>query len=115
MSLKGVIIEESLKDNRMLNDITITAVRISKEEEPQSRWHVYTVLVGKQQIESIAKNLKEGTWYTHFWDNQGNVTAIFSGSKVFDFNYHNKQTWEAAIAYGLKLGIPKDQLDFPID
>lgn len=104
--LKGCIIEESLKDPRIVNGFKVTKVRIT------SVWHVYTVLVDKKQIETIAKNLKEGTWYAHFWDEQGNMTAVFSGGKTFNFNYHDKSTWKAAVDHGLELGIPQNQLHF---
>lgn len=39
---KGIIVEESLSDNRTLNDLEITRVEISKEENLQDRWHLYT-------------------------------------------------------------------------
>ena len=47
---KGVIIEESLADNRILNDFKIIEFRISKEENPADRWHIYTVQVSKEDI-----------------------------------------------------------------
>lgn len=55
---KGIIIEESLNDNRILNDLEIIKVKISKEENPLDRWHLYTVKVSKEDIDRLSKNIK---------------------------------------------------------
>jgi hypothetical protein len=109
---KGIIIEESLLDNRIITDLERKDVKISKEEEPSERWHLYSVYVSEEDIEKLSKNIKE-KWYMHFWKNK-KVIAIFKDKK-FEFDYDDKSTWQDAIDYGLKIGIPKEQLDFPID
>ncbi|HUT21776.1 MAG TPA: hypothetical protein VMX18_00005 [Candidatus Bipolaricaulota bacterium] len=109
---KGVIVEESLEDNRILNDFKIIEFRISKEENPADRWHLYTVQVSKEDIVRLSKNIKQ-KWYMHFWKGR-NVIAIFKDKK-FEFNFDDKSTWKPVVEYGLSLGIPKEQLDFPID
>jgi hypothetical protein len=112
MKFKGVIIEESLKDNRILNRLKIISIKISTEENSNERWHLYKVLVSEKEIDELSKNLKQG-WYMHFWEGR-NVVVIFKNKK-FRFNYDNKKEWELAIDYGLSIGIPKEQLDFPIE
>lgn len=109
---KGVIVEESLSDNRILNDLKIVDFRISKEENPSDRWHLYTVNVSKEEIEKLSKNIKT-KWYMHFWKGR-NIIAIFKNKK-FEFNFDDKSTWKPVIEYGLSLGIPREQLDFPIE
>lgn len=109
---KGVIVEESLEDNRILNDFKIIEFRISKEENPADRWHLYIVQVSKEDIVRLSKNIKQ-KWYMHFWKGR-NVIAIFKDKK-FEFNFDDKSTWKPVVEYGLSLGIPKEQLDFPID
>jgi hypothetical protein len=109
---KGIIVEESLKDNRILNDLKIIKVKISKEENPSDRWHLYTVNVSEEEINKLSEIIKD-KWYMHFWKGR-EVIAIFKGRK-FKFNYDNKSAWNDAVNYGLSLGIPKEQLDFPID
>ena len=109
---KGIIVEESLSDNRILNDIGIIKVEISKEKNPQDRWHLYTVKVSKEDIDKLSKNIKP-KWYMHFWKGR-EVIAIFK-DKQFKFDYDNKSEWKPVVDYGLSLGIPKEQLDFPID
>jgi hypothetical protein len=42
-SYKGTIVEESLVDNRILNGLEIIDFKISDDENPADRWHLYTV------------------------------------------------------------------------
>lgn len=109
---KGTIVEESLIDNRVINDFEIVGSRISKDENPADRWHLYTVLVSREDIEKLYQNIKP-KWYMHFWQGR-DIIAIFQGQK-FEFNYDDKTSWEPAINFGLSIGIPKEQLDFLID
>jgi len=109
---KGIIVEESLSDNRILNDLAIIKVEISKEENSLDRWHLYTVKVSKEDVDKLSKNIKP-KWYMHFWKERS-VIVIFKDKK-FEFNYDNKSEWKSAVNYGLSLGVPKEQLDFPID
>ncbi len=109
---KGTIVEESLEDNRILNDFEIIGFRISKAENPAYRWHLYTVLVSLEDIARLSENIKT-KWYMHFWKDR-EVIAIFQGKK-FVFNFDDKTTWEPAVSHGLSLGIPAEQLDFPIE
>ncbi|MEI6296864.1 MAG: hypothetical protein WCO84_04440 [bacterium] len=110
---RGTIIEESLSDNRVLNNVEITSLKISEEENPQDRWHLYTVSVSREDIEKLSCFIKAGKWYMHFWKDR-EIIAVFK-DKVFDFNYDNKDSWKNAVDHGLSLGIPREQLDFIIE
>jgi len=105
---RGVVIEESLVDNRIINNFEIIKIKISNE----NRWHLYTILVSEKDIEELSKCIKD-SWYMHFWKDR-QVIAIFQGKK-FQFDYDNKETWQPVIEYGLSVGVPKEQLDFPIE
>ncbi len=107
---KGTIVEESLEDNRILNDITIVGVRISRDENPSDRWHLYTVNVSHHDIDTLSKYIKAGKWYMHFW-NGNDVIAVYK-DRIFEFNYDAKETWKEALEYGRSLEIPEDQLTF---
>jgi hypothetical protein len=108
---KGVIVEESLEDNRSINDMEIISVRISDDEMPVNRWHLYTVKVSLQDIGNLSHRIKAG-WYMHFW--RGNdVIAVFR-DKTFMFAHDDRATWEPVVRYGIAQGIPSKQLDFPI-
>lgn len=111
---KGTIVEESLTDNRIINDLKIIAVKISSDENPEDRWHLYTVLVTNEDIEKLSKSIKP-KWYMHFWNNRDkNIIAIFKDKK-FEFDYDDKSSWIPAVEYGISLGIPEEQLDFIIN
>lgn len=109
---KGIIVEESLGDNRVLNKLDIVKFEITGEENASDRWHLCTVNVSENEIIFLSKIIKN-KWYMHFWKGR-KVKAIFK-NKVFDFDFDDKASWKEAVDYGLSLGIPKEQLDFPID
>ncbi len=110
--MTGTIVEESLKDNRFLNELDIKSIHITDNHKPEDRWHLYKVDISEQQIEALSGQLKSEKWYAHFWDSQ-NILAVFP-NKIFKFNRTDKSTWRPAIEYGLSIGIPEEQLDFLI-
>jgi len=109
---KGCIVEESLTDNRILNNIEIIKVRITKEQESEKRWHIYNSLLTEEEINKIHLLLKQG-WYMHFW--KDNKMIVLFKRKKFILDINNKSTWKQAIDYGLSINIPKEQLDFEME
>lgn len=105
-SFRGMIVEESLADPSVINHLSIKGVQIT---DP-GRWHVYTVELTDHQIGGCQNWLKEGPWYMHFW--RGDEIIVVFKERIFRFSRHDKSTWTEAIAHGLKLAIPKEQLDF---
>lgn len=106
---KGCIVEESLDDNRVLNNLETVAVRITQEENSEQRWHIYNALLTEDDIERIHPHLKQG-WYLHVW-NEKIMIILFKGKK-FMVDANDKKTWKKAIDYGLSCDIPEEQLDF---
>lgn len=113
MNYTGTIVEESLIDNRYLNNLSIIGVRISSTDIAADRWHMYKVTITEDQIKDLANQLKPEQWYMHFW-NGDDVIAVFPG-KVFRFNYSDKTSWSDAVNYGKSINIPEEQLDFLIN
>ncbi|MFC1733934.1 hypothetical protein ACFL6I_26835 [candidate division KSB1 bacterium] len=111
---KGTIIKESLTDDSILNQLEV--IREWTEEDQDSSegvWHLYTVLVSKDDISTIQPYLKrEEGWYTHFWK-ENNVIVVFR-DKTFEIDSTDKSTWKDAVDYGLSVGVPIEQLDFLI-
>ena len=107
----GIVVEESLTDNRVLNGLTISKVHITNQINPSDRCHMYEVAVSKEEIEELSRNIF-GKWYMHFWKDT-DIIAIFN-DKIFEFNYEDKDTWSEVLEYGRSLGLPEAQLDFPI-
>ena len=99
---KGTIVQESLTDDRILNDFIFLDFRVTKDKNPNDRWHLFTVQASEKLVIKLAKYLKSEKWYAHFW-------------KTFRFKYNDKSTWHKAVEYGKSIGIPEKQLDFLID
>ena len=106
---KGTIIENSLVDKGILDKVQIQKTRQAGD------WVLHDVLVEESQISELSKALASGPWYIHLWQSgQDDVKVIFKG-KVFDIKFSDKSTWAGAVAYGKSIGIPDEQLDFPMD
>ena len=111
MKYRGVIIEESLAENRILNEMVILKMYITGHENKIDRWHLFEVEIDENSIEKVSKEIT-GKWYAHFWHGT-NVIAVFQ-NKIIKFNYMDKNTWKDVLEYGRELNIPEEQLDFPI-
>ena len=111
MKYRGIIIEESLNDNRILNNMAILKMHISGNEQKSDRWHLFEVEIEEEYIETVSNQIFDG-WYAHFWHGT-DIIAIFANKKM-RFNYLDKKTWNDVLEYGRKLNIPEEQLDFPI-
>lgn len=110
---KGTIVQESLVDDSILNDLEIVKFKVTDDENPSDRWHLFTILAAPEQIKKLSSNLKSEKWYAHFW-NGNDVIAVFP-NKIFNFKHSDKSTWKETVEYGKSLGIPVEQLDFAIE
>jgi len=111
LKYRGIIVEEGLNNNRILNNVTVLKMHITGHEQKSERWHLFEVEIEEEFIENVAKEIV-GNWYAHFWHGT-DVIAVFS-NKLIKFNYLDKNTWKEVMEYGRKLDIPEEQLDFPI-
>lgn len=106
---KGTIIENSLTSKDILSRF-----KINKTWQSGS-WVLHDVLIEEDQIFELSKYLENGPWYIHVWQpGNDNVKVIFK-NKVFGIKFSNKSSWADAVSYGKSIGIPEEQLDFPID
>ncbi|TRZ53428.1 hypothetical protein D4R99_00840 [bacterium] len=106
---KGTIIENSLKDRSILDQIEVIK-RYNLED-----WTLDDVLVKNEQIQNLQNCLDKGPWYIHLWEEgKDNIKVIFR-DKIFDIKFSDKSSWINAVAYGKSIGIPEEQLDFLID
>lgn len=110
-SFTGTIIEESLEDNRIINQFEIKSMEITGEDEKEKRWHIYNVInVQEKQITELSKNLKDKKYYSHFW-NKDFVVVVFK-DKYFKYKKGDLSEVQKIIDYGTSLDIPLEQLDF---
>lgn len=110
---KGTIVQESLIDDRILNEFEIVKYKVTNDDDHEKRWHLISVQDTEEQINKLSANLKPGKWYAHFWSDD-DVIAIFP-NRIFYFKHSDKSTWVKALEFGKSLGIPKEQLDFLIE
>jgi hypothetical protein len=111
---KGTIVQESLVDDRVLNDFKIVKFRVTDAEKPEDRWHLFTFNADEKQIEKLSKQLKYA-WYAHFWQPNHNDMIVIFQNKLFRIKYKDKSTWKEAVEYGKSMNIPDEQLDFLIE
>lgn len=106
---KGTIIENSLSDKNILSKVKIQNTRHADD------WILHDVLAEEASISELSKSLADGPWYIHLWKpGKDDVKVIFK-NKIFDIKFSDKSTWTDAVGYGKSIGIPDEQLDFPID
>lgn len=119
MSYEGVVIEESLRDKRVLRALNIVSTRTETVTEEHrtpwlKKWTLHTVVVEADAAEPTASQLSEALqpnyWYADFKDEQTHY-VIFS-QRIFTVDRREPAQYQAVVEYGLGLGIPDYQLDF---
>jgi len=120
MNYKGVIIQESLADMSVLDDIKILKTQIHPTTEKHrtpwvKQWTLHTIEVpqnkGSKVAERLSKSLdKDHSWYADY-KNDSYHFIIFQG-KVFKVDLNNPVLYTEAKKYGVSLGIPEYQVDF---
>lgn len=122
MDFEGVIIEESLSNKSLLNDIEIKSTKI-EEATPRhktpwlSQWTLHTVTISESRADQVAKALSNSLDYSHgtswYADFKNDTTHyIIFQNKIFVIDRSKKEDYEKATAYGISLGIPPYQVDF---
>ena len=110
---KGVIIKESLENEKILDKIRIVRTRVTGLEMQGGRYHFLYFELEDEYLGSFLKETKitiKNKWYTHICkDNE--MIVIFSG-KVFRFKESQTDKLEDARSYGLSIGIIKEQMPF---
>jgi len=106
---KGTIIENSLSDKSILDKLKI------KKTYHSGDWILHDVHVDGEQIIELSKYLANGPWYIHLWKQGEDEIKVIFKDKIFDIKFSDKSTWADAVTYGKSIGIPEEQLDFPID
>ena len=119
MSLRGDVIEESLKDKSVLKELKIVSTRLEKVTKDHKtpwlkQWTLDTIEVDEKDAAELAKKLSQALednyWYIDY-KNEDTHYVIFP-DKVFKVDRKNVENYRPAVNYGLSLGIPIYQLDF---
>lgn len=105
----AIIVDKSLKDLGILNQLNV----IGKIKD--GGWELFKISVSEEDIEKtkklIKENLTKGSWYYHFYNEDGSKLIIVFREKTFETD-NNPENWNEAIEYGQSINIPKEQLDF---
>jgi len=121
MNYKGVIIEESLKNKEILNEVRILSTKAEQVTEKHKtphlkQWILHTVEVVENKADEVAKKIiqnlesEPNSWYADY-KNEETHYIIFPG-RIFKVDRKSKEQYEEATKYGLSLGIPDYQVDF---
>lgn len=119
---RGVIIEESLKDKRVLTEVNVTKTRVSRVTDEHrtpwlTQWTLHTVKMPPAKAWPVARLLSRslddshgGSWYADFRNDRFHF--IVFRSKIFKVDTQKPEEYVEARKYGRGLGIPDYQLDF---
>lgn len=117
MSLRGLLLKESLVDDSALDLVQVISTELSRIEDavpPQPRW--WTIVRfeadargGDEILQRFSAALNSG-WYLHCWTDS-HIFVAFPG-RVFKYRRGDQTGRDEAIAYGLSVGIPRHQLDW---
>ena len=124
MNYTGIIIEESLRDTSVLNEVTILETKVEPITPEHmtpwlTQWTLHTVEIPEEMAEDFAEKLSRSfdkehpDWYADF-KNDVYHFIVFAG-KIFKVNRANPTRYKDAKAYGASIGIPEYQLDFVPD
>ncbi|HLD57746.1 MAG TPA: hypothetical protein VJA47_05535 [archaeon] len=119
---KGVIIEESLEKKDVLRKVNIVKTNVEQVGEEHKtpwleKWTLHTVAIQENQAENISKEISKsldskhgGSWYADFKSDKLHY-IVFRG-KIFKVDRSKPEQYKKVTKYGLRLGIPKYQVDF---
>jgi hypothetical protein len=122
MNYRGSIVEESLEDRSILNDLKMTLGPVQEEvtEKHQTPWvrqwtHRFVEIPlesAREFAERLSKALdSKHAWYADFKTDFDHY--IIFREKVFHVTDRtSKEQYDQATQFGLSLGIPAYQLDF---
>jgi hypothetical protein len=120
--LIGNVIEESLADRATLSEVTILQTWVETATDYHQtpwleRWTIHRVAVPEQRGAAVAERFREAldtehahAWYVDFKNEE--IHYIAFADKVFRVPRESEQRYAEAIEHGIKLGIPRYQLDF---
>lgn len=120
MNYTGVVIEESLEDKSVLNDVKIVETEVEPVTEKHKtpwikQWTLHTVEIRESLADSVAEKISQSLDHEHSWyadfKNDSFHYVIFR-DKFFKVDRSKREQYGDVTKYGISLGIPDYQLDF---
>ena len=120
MNYKGVVIEESLQDLKILKRLKIITTKVeqvtgSHKTPWLKQWTLHAVEIDESNAQNIADKISTAldsghNWYADFKNDKYHF--IIFRDKVFKVNRNKPEDYEEVKKYGINLGIPDYQLIF---
>lgn len=121
MAFDGVIIEESLTNNSVLNDVNTISTKVEpvtkKHKTPWvKQWTLLTVEIPEEKAAEVADKIskaldKEHNWYADF-KSETEHYVIYTGKVFHITDRTDKEQYDKATEYSISIGIPDYQVDF---
>lgn len=110
MNYYGIVIEQSLKNPDIINEIDLVA------QKQKGSWNFLLLSIPENELENQLKKLQNSMihiddecWYSHFFRDESMIVvyqdALFKTTV-------NPNDWKEVITYGINHGVPIEQLDF---
>lgn len=121
MNFTGVIIEESLEDVSVLNEVKIVATEVESVTESHQtpwvkQWTLHTIEIAPEEAADVAEKISKALDGAHHWYADYKTDKehyVIYRDKVFHItDRSDKAQYDAATAYGISIGIPAYQVDF---
>lgn len=119
----GVIIEESLTDKSVLDEVRIISTKVEPVTERHNtphlkQWTLHTVEIESANADLIAEKLSKALagkgnssyWYADYKNDE--LVYIIFLNKIFKIERDNPAGFKEARKYGISLGIPEYQVSF---
>lgn len=121
MNFTGVIIEESLTDKSVLNDVKIVSTKVEPVTDEHKtpwvkQWTMHDVEIAPEKTSEIAEKIskaldREHNWYADYKTDKEHF--VIYRDKVFHItDRSDKAQYDEATKYGISIGIPDYQVDF---
>ena len=106
----GIVIEQSLTDPAFAETLDV----VQRKRDPNGSWVFLLVRIASDRLFTELERIRQALaddqpWYAHFFSGE-KIAVVFSEAIISMTT--DVASWEAAIAHGLTLGIPREQLDF---
>ncbi|MBM2820391.1 MAG: hypothetical protein HW405_151 [Candidatus Berkelbacteria bacterium] len=125
MNYIGTIIEESLEDKSILENVKILSTKVEDVTEKHQtpwleKWTLDKVEVEESKVDEVSQKISESIdeshdhpWYADYKNKDWHY--IIFPHKIFKIARADASGYAAAKRYGISLGIPEYQVDFSPD
>ncbi|MBS3079477.1 hypothetical protein J4218_05105 [Candidatus Pacearchaeota archaeon] len=122
MDFRGIIIEESLEDKRILKNLNIFRTQVEKVTSEHNtpwlkKWTLHSIDVKEDRAMETAERIAmaidskhQNSWYVDYRNSEYHF--IIFKKKIFVVDLSKKEEYNDVKKYAFKLGILEEQLDF---